>query len=176
MSKFRIALTIVVCLAFIGPAGMAAADDFPSKPIYMIVGYNPGGGTDMNARALASAATEYLNNQPLVIVNKPGAQGLLGPKFVATAKPDGYTLSMGWGNSEFSFGQYLMNIPFDWKKFKPIIAYVGRLDTQKGVHLIRHALFWALENGAQFVLLGTSPEQGINEHFWRKNRIAEDCR
>lgn len=122
MSKFRVALTIVVCLALIGPAGMAAADDFPSKPIYMIVGYNPGGGTDMNARALASAATEYLNNQPLVIVNKPGAQGLLGPKFVATAKPDGYTLSMGWGNSEFSFGQYLMNIPFDWKKFKPIIA------------------------------------------------------
>ncbi len=122
MRKFIIALVAGLCLAAFGLAGIAGAADFPSKPIYLIVGYNPGGGTDMNARALASAATEYLNNQPLVIVNKPGAQGLLGPKFVATSKPDGYTLSLGWGNSEFTFGQYLMNIPFDWKKFKPVIA------------------------------------------------------
>ena len=50
--------------------------------------------------------------------------------------------------------------------FKPIIAYVGRLDTQKGIHLIRHALFHAINNGAQFVLLGSSPEQGINDYFW----------
>jgi len=40
--------------------------------------------------------------------------------------------------------------------FKPIVAYVGRLDTQKGVHLIRHALFYSLQHGAQFVLLGSS--------------------
>lgn len=50
--------------------------------------------------------------------------------------------------------------------YKPIIAYIGRLDTQKGVHLIRHALFHAISNGAQFVLLGSSPEQGINDYFW----------
>lgn len=50
--------------------------------------------------------------------------------------------------------------------FKPIIAYIGRLDTQKGVHLIRHALFYAIQNDAQFVLLGSSPDTGINDHFW----------
>lgn len=122
MRKLWIGLTVVFCLVTFGLAGMSGAEDFPSKPIYLIVGYNPGGGTDMNARALASAATEYLNNQPLIIVNKPGAQGLLGPKFVDSSKPDGYTLSLGWGNSEFTFGQYLMNMPFDWKKFKPVIA------------------------------------------------------
>lgn len=49
--------------------------------------------------------------------------------------------------------------------YKPLIAYVGRLDTQKGVHLIRHALFYALEQDAQFVLLGSSPELGINNDF-----------
>jgi len=49
---------------------------------------------------------------------------------------------------------------------KPLVAYVGRLDAQKGVHLIRHALLRSLEKGAQFVLLGSSPEQGINAHFW----------
>lgn len=50
--------------------------------------------------------------------------------------------------------------------FKPIVAYVGRLDPQKGVPLIRHAIFHALSKGAQFVLLGSSPELGINADFW----------
>lgn len=50
--------------------------------------------------------------------------------------------------------------------FKPIIAYVGRLDTQKGVHLIRHAIHYVLQQNAQFVLLGSSPETGINAEFW----------
>lgn len=49
---------------------------------------------------------------------------------------------------------------------KPIIASVGRLDPQKGVHLIRHALFYALDRGAQFVLLGSSPVAQINDEFW----------
>jgi starch synthase len=51
------------------------------------------------------------------------------------------------------------------KDYRPIIAYVGRLDAQKGVHLIRHAMFYALNHGAQFVLLGQSPEQSIGQQF-----------
>jgi len=64
------------------------------------------------------------------------------------------------------------------KEYKPIIAYVGRLDTQKGVHLIRHASFYSLTNGAQFVLLGSGSELGINDHFWHlKHQLNEnpDC-
>lgn len=49
---------------------------------------------------------------------------------------------------------------------KPLVAYVGRLDVQKGVHLIRHALFWTLERGGQFVLLGSSPDKLIDAEFW----------
>jgi starch synthase len=49
--------------------------------------------------------------------------------------------------------------------WSPIIAYVGRLDAQKGVNLIRHALFYSIWNGAQFVLLGSSPDRGINDYF-----------
>lgn len=60
------------------------------------------------------------------------------------------------------------------KDYKPIISYVGRLDTQKGVHLIRHAIFYALNNGAQFVLLGSSPERSINDEFWRLKRELND--
>ena len=51
------------------------------------------------------------------------------------------------------------------KERKPILAYVGRLDVQKGVHLIRHALSYTLTRGGQFVLLGTSSERGINDEF-----------
>jgi starch synthase len=64
------------------------------------------------------------------------------------------------------------------KDWKPIIAYVGRLDQQKGVHLIRHALFFSIWNNAQFVLLGTSPEHEIGAYFWHlKNHLnnSPDC-
>jgi starch synthase len=51
--------------------------------------------------------------------------------------------------------------------FKPIVAYVGRLDEQKGVHLIHHAISYALSEGAQFVLIGSSTNPAINDDFWR---------
>ncbi len=51
------------------------------------------------------------------------------------------------------------------KEFKPIISYVGRLDFQKGVQLIKHGIFYALQNGAQFVLLGVGSEHHINDEF-----------
>ena len=61
---------------------------------------------------------------------------------------------------------------------KPIVAFVGRLDPQKGLELVRHAIFYALERGAQFVLLGSSPYQDINNDFWGlKHMLNEspDC-
>ena len=60
------------------------------------------------------------------------------------------------------------------KDYKPIISFVGRLDPQKGVHLIRHAMFHALGNGAQFVLLGESPDSGIRDHFWQLKQHLND--
>ncbi len=60
------------------------------------------------------------------------------------------------------------------KEFKPIISYVGRLDFQKGVHLIKHGIFYALQQGAQFVLLGTSPDHGVNQEFWHLKHQLND--
>ncbi|AKG20903.1 glycogen synthase GlgA [Calothrix sp. 336/3] len=53
---------------------------------------------------------------------------------------------------------------------KPIIAYIGRLDNQKGVHLVHHAMYYALHQGAQFVLLGSATEAKINAHFWHEKQ------
>ena len=51
-------------------------------------------------------------------------------------------------------------------EYKPIVAYVGRLDRQKGVHLIRHAAHYALSRGAQFVLLGSASDPSVSDEFW----------
>jgi len=58
--------------------------------------------------------------------------------------------------------------------YKPLIAYVGRVDRQKGVQLIEHAMFYALEKGAQFVLLGACPEPSVNAHFWHLKHYLND--
>jgi starch synthase len=58
--------------------------------------------------------------------------------------------------------------------YKPIVAYVGRLDEQKGVHLIQHAVSYSLGAGAQFVLLGSSPDPEIQGSFWRMKHELND--
>lgn len=71
----------------------ALAQDFPNKPVTLIVPWPAGGSTDLAMRALAEATQKYLG-QAIVIDNKPGGGGTLGPGNMAqTARPDGYTLS-----------------------------------------------------------------------------------
>jgi len=57
---------------------------------------------------------------------------------------------------------------------KPIVAFIGRLDPQKGLELVRHAIFNSLERGAQFVLLGSSPDHAINADFWNLKQMLND--
>ena len=79
--------------AIIGAATGAMAQSYPTKPITMIVPWPAGGSTDVAMRALSEAASKHLG-QPIVIDNKAGASGTLGPAtMAATAKPDGYTIA-----------------------------------------------------------------------------------
>ena len=71
----------------------AAAQTFPSKPVMLVVPYNPGGALDFVARTLGQALSERLG-QPVVVENRPGASGGIGTQFVASSAPDGYTLLM----------------------------------------------------------------------------------
>ena len=57
---------------------------------------------------------------------------------------------------------------------KPIVAYIGRLDKQKGVHLVHHAMYYALNRGAQFVLLGSATEPSINSKFWHEKNFLNE--
>jgi tripartite-type tricarboxylate transporter receptor subunit TctC len=66
---------------------------FPDKPIRFLVGFAPGGATDLSARALANIAPRYLQQQ-VVVINVPGAAGALAMNELAKAAPDGYTIAM----------------------------------------------------------------------------------
>ncbi|MGP1371556.1 MAG: glycogen synthase GlgA [Almyronema sp.] len=57
---------------------------------------------------------------------------------------------------------------------KPLIAFIGRLDQQKGVHLVHHALYYSLHRNAQFVLLGSATEPGINDWFWHEKTFLNE--
>ncbi len=83
------ALGFMVQIAFPGPA--AGQEDFPSRPVRMIVPYVAGGNADIFGRVLAQKLGEAFR-QSFVVENKPGANGGIGTDFVAKAAPDGYTL------------------------------------------------------------------------------------
>src|SRR4051812_7123713 len=80
-------------LAVVAFAGGAQAQQFPTRPVTLIVPWPAGGSTDIGMRALANATEKHLG-QPIVIENRAGAGGTIGPGGMASsAKPDGYTVS-----------------------------------------------------------------------------------
>jgi tripartite-type tricarboxylate transporter receptor subunit TctC len=90
MTIARAALTAVLIA---GSTTLASAQNFPSRPVTLIVPFPAGGSTDINLRALATATEKHLG-QGIVIENRSGAGGTLGPgQMAANAKPDGYTVS-----------------------------------------------------------------------------------
>lgn len=82
----------LLALGLIAPA--AAQQDFPTRPITWVVPFAPGGVTDNAARFLAKGVGDRLG-QPVIVENKQGAGGIVGSEYVASAKPDGYTLLYG---------------------------------------------------------------------------------
>jgi len=111
------ALSAVALIASQG----AMAQDYPNKPIKMIVGFSPGGFTDVLGRLIAHKLQERMG-QPVIIENKVGAAGTIGADFVAKSKPDGYTLLMGHVNSNSIAPALYPKLPYDViKDFTPIV-------------------------------------------------------
>jgi len=101
-------------------AGAAQAQDYPNKPIRMVVGFPPGGGTDVVARIIAPRYSELLG-QGVVIENRPGATGTMAAGQVAKSAPDGYTIMMGHVSVNAIAPALFSNLPYDVvRDFAPI--------------------------------------------------------
>jgi hypothetical protein len=107
-------------MLLLGLATAVLAQDYPSKPVRMVVGFPPNGGTDVVARILAPRMSELLG-QPLVIDNRPGATGTVAAGQVAKAPGDGYTIMMGHVSVNAIAPALFSNLSYDvLKDFSPI--------------------------------------------------------
>ena len=123
--RIATALLLAVCTA-------AHAQTYPSKPVRILVGFAPGGGTDIVSRVIAQRLSEVWG-QPVLVENRAGATGAIAADLVAKAPADGYTLIMGHANSH-AIGPHLNKLPYDpLKDFAPI-SYVGYVPNVLAVH------------------------------------------
>ena len=148
-------LTTALALA-LGLVNISAqAQDFPSRPIQIIVPVAAGGGTDTLARLLGQRVQESLK-QPVVIDNRLGAGGNIGAEAVARAKPDGYTLLLTPGTIATNVAVY-RKLPYDLlKDFQPIT-----MTSQTGVVLVVHPTLKA-QTLQEFVALARAHPGELN--------------
>lgn len=114
-------------IAVIATATTSFANDWPKRPINLVVPYKAGGGTDAYARAISAAASGVLD-VPVVVVNKPGSGGLNGANSVLGARPDGYTMMMTSGGS-FLLSTMTRETDINALESFEFVAQVGQLRT-----------------------------------------------
>ena len=115
----RILIAGMMTVAVIATA--AAADDYPNKPIRVFTTSSAGGISDIFMRVLGDAMRSSLNNQPLIIENRPGAAGGIAARACQDATPDGYTICI-INVDVLAYNQFLFkNISYDPEKLAPIV-------------------------------------------------------
>jgi len=118
IQSFGAAMVAAAALAA-ASAGPARADNYPSKPLRMVVGFPSGGAPDILARVFAE---KFSLGQPVVVDNKPGAGGNIGAEAVAHAPADGYTLALGTVGTHSINGSLYSKMQYDMvKDFTPIM-------------------------------------------------------
>jgi tripartite-type tricarboxylate transporter receptor subunit TctC len=118
--KIQSLLIAAAALLPLAGAQMARADDFPSRPIHIVVAFPPGGPTDFVGRVVAEKMKEALG-QTVIIDNKPGANGTLGGEFVAKSDPDGYTLFLTTAGAVTVSPHIMADIHYDaLRDFAPV--------------------------------------------------------
>jgi tripartite-type tricarboxylate transporter receptor subunit TctC len=122
---------VALCLGI--AASGAGAQTYPSKPVRMIVGFPPGGGTDVVARVISQKLSEWWG-QAVTVENRAGATGTIGADLVAKSAPDGYTLIMGHVNSHAIAPNLFAKLPYDPIRDFAGVAYVGYVPNVLAIH------------------------------------------
>jgi tripartite-type tricarboxylate transporter receptor subunit TctC len=113
-----LAAVLVLC------AAQVRAQEFPSKPIHIVVPFPPGGSTDVIGRRIAEKFQASMG-QPALVENKPGAGGAVGAELVARSAPDGYTLLIGVTGSNAVSYSLNPKLPYQAKDFDPVSLVVS---------------------------------------------------
>lgn len=106
-------LAAVLALA----ATHAAAQGYPSRPIQFVIPFAAGGDSDLSGRNVAQAASKYLNNTPIIAVNRVGASGAIAATLVRNAVPDGYTLLVARIATHAILPALETKLPYKWNEF-----------------------------------------------------------
>jgi tripartite-type tricarboxylate transporter receptor subunit TctC len=121
------------CAAFAAAGLLRAAEDYPARPVRLLVGFSPGGANDLVARAIAARLGPRLGQQ-VVVENRPGAGGNIATELVSRAAPDGYTMLLASVASFAMSPALLGKVPFDpINDFAPI-AQVAVVTALLSVH------------------------------------------
>jgi len=143
-----------------------AGESFPTQPIQVVVPFAPGGATDLLARTVEKVWPKY-SAQPMLVINKPGAAGVMGTEYVVRSKPDGYTLLFGYGAGAHLIVPHLQKLPYD--TFKDL-APVARLSIHSivvcagnkiPVNSMKDLMAW--EKAGNKVTAGVSGTGGSND-------------
>ena len=105
-------------------AATASAQSYPSKPIKAIVPFAAGSATDQIARAFSAKISEILD-QPVIVENRAGVNGMLGADYVAKAAPDGYTILIGTNSTNAALKSLMKKLPYDQDTAFAPVAYLG---------------------------------------------------
>lgn len=136
-------------LIFGMPALAVAAENYPTKPITLVIGFPPGGGADTVGRVYANELSQRFN-QPVIVENRPGAGSTIAASHVAKAKPDGYTLYLG-NASVMGSDSVLYDVNYTADSFMPVarltIAPMVLIASKKsGITTVQDLLTKAKEN------------------------------
>jgi len=110
---------LVVALAALAIAGPAAAQEYPSKPVRILVPYPPGGASDVTARILADKLSKRWGGKAVFVENKAGANGVIGTETIARADPDGHTIGLV-ASSHVTNHALLKKVPYELSDMVPV--------------------------------------------------------
>ncbi len=131
MRRLFLKAALATAVGLTAAVGPATADEYPERPITLVVPYGPGGAADLSARLVAGTAPNYLG-QPILAVNRTGAAGVVGSNFVVNSKPDGYTLLSARVGSQMGVPAMNKTIPYAWDDF----TFLGLIETNPFVLVV----------------------------------------